>query len=274
VVVCGVVVGDVGAGRSVARGSAEGGVGCSGAMSCDSTVGYVAFVRRRSQQTWTRGGRAGALVMLLTVGSLALTSCSSGDDSATTLTSISTGTQTTVVTDPAALVRRIVERISADPARSASVDPAVGRELVLVQLRATGMTEEQSNCVSAAITKLQPPPTSDSVGAAAQQAPALDPSLLIPCIGIEGMSKLAASPPDLASVPTEQLRGLFDAVVRASLAAGGFAPTEVDCVASRVVTPADDAARATLLLGKFDPNVVEADIADCLSTQRLSELAK
>lgn len=203
---------------------------------------------------------------MIALGVLAASACSiDGNSAANSPTSISGGTNTTMANDPAALVRRIVERISADPARAASVDPVVGRELGLVQLRATGMTDAQAACVAAAIAKIQP---------AASQTPALDPSVLIPCVGIEGMSKLAASPPDLASVPIEQLRGLFDAVVRASLTAGGFAPAEVDCVASRVVTPADDAARAKLLTGTFDPSVAEANIADCLSPQRLSELAR
>ena len=203
---------------------------------------------------------------MIALGVLAASACSVDDNSvANSPTSISGGTNTTMANDPAALVRRIVERISADPARAASVDPAVGRELGLLQLRATGMTDAQAACVAAAIAKIQP---------SSSQTPALDPSVLIPCVGIEGMSKLAAKPPDLASVPIEQLRGLFDAVVRASLRAGGFAPAEADCVASRVVTPADDAARAKLLTGTFDPSVAEANIADCLSPQRLSELAR
>ncbi len=218
---------------------------------------------------YARGAVSVGLVIVMA------STCSSGDNSAANSpTSISGQSNTTVATDPAALVRRIVQRISADPAQSAAIDPAVGRELGLVQLRAIGMTEAQAACVATASAKVQPTPPNVTVGTGSQQTPALDPSVLIPCIGIEGMSKLAATPPDLASVPIEQLRGLFDAVVRGSLTAGGFAPAEVDCVASRVVTPADDAARAKLLTGTLDPSLVEADIGGCLSPQRLSELAR
>ncbi len=216
------------------------------------------------------------LSLALCVGGLA--GCGSDDETSAPVDSTTTVVISNAGGDvvPAASVDELVAKLSGAPSQEASLDPAVAKALITVQLRAAGLTDAEATCVAS-----KAPPvgagsstTQPATAAGAAGGPSgLDPAVISGCVPIARMTQLATAAPDLSKVSPSDLRQVLTMISHATLNAAGLTPDESTCVIDKGLADVSDDQLTKLLTGAVPATQMRIGIAACLPAERVRDLA-
>lgn len=184
------------------------------------------------------------------------------------------GGPTTTAPAPAG---RVIARLAAVNTNDLKLGAAFNAQFLSLQFYAVGLDATEVQC---AANRVVATAGADFGGRAVGQVMSgsgITPDVLTPCVSTDRLMKLASTGahPDLSRAPADLLRSVFTELASAGYESAGLTAVEATCLADRVV-----GARADQQLAKLGTqldltgNGVEPALPDCLTPERISELAR